>query len=78
MTSRVTFYTRPGCHLCDDARVLIEQVCAELGESYDEISIADDADLERRFGHEVPVTFVDGHQHDYWRVDPTRLRAALT
>jgi glutaredoxin len=78
MTSRVTFYTRPGCHLCDDARLLIEQVCAELGESYDEISIADDADLERRFGHEVPVTFVDGHQHDYWRVDPTRLRAALT
>ena len=78
MTSRVTFYTRPGCHLCDDARVLIEEVCAELGESYDEISIADDADLERRFGHEVPVTFVDGHQHDYWRVDPTRLRAALT
>jgi glutaredoxin len=78
MTSRVTFYTRPGCHLCDDARLLIEQVCAELGESYNEISIADDADLERRFGHEVPVTFVDGHQHDYWRVDPTRLRAALT
>ena len=78
MTSRVTFYTRPGCHLCDDARVLIGQVCAELGESYDEISIADDADLERRFGHEVPVTFVDGHQHDYWRVDPARLRAALT
>ena len=78
MTSRVTLYTRLGCHFCDDARVLIEEVCAELGESYDEISIADDADLERRFGHEVPVTFVDGHQHDYWRVDPTRLRAALT
>jgi glutaredoxin len=76
--SRVTLYSRPGCHLCDDARVLIEQVCAELGESYDEVSIADDPDLERRFGHEVPVTFVDGKQHDYWRVDPTRLRAALT
>ena len=39
---------------------------------------ADDADLERRFGHEVPVTFVDGRQHDYWRVDPARLRAALS
>ena len=57
---------------------MIEQVCAELGESYDEVSIDDDADLERRFGDEVPVTFVDGHQHDFWRVDPTRLRAALT
>jgi len=75
--ARVTLYTRPGCHLCDDARVLIEQVCAELGESYDEVSIDGDPDLERRFGHEVPVTFVDGRQHDYWRVDPTRLRTAL-
>jgi len=75
---RVTFYTRPGCHLCDDARVLIEQVCTDLGESYAEVSIAGDPDLERRFGHEVPVTFVDGKQHDYWRVDPTRLRDALT
>jgi hypothetical protein len=57
---------------------LIEQVCAELDESYAEVSIADDADLERRFGHEIPVTFVDGRQHDFWRVDPARLRAALT
>ncbi|HEX4686639.1 MAG TPA: glutaredoxin family protein [Nocardioides sp.] len=74
---RITFYSRPGCHLCDDARVLIEQVCAELDESYAEVSIDGDPDLERRFGHEVPVTFVDGRQHDYWRVDPARLRAAL-
>ena len=76
--ARVTLYTRPGCHLCDDARVVIEQVCAALGESYAEISIEGDADLERRFGHEVSVTFVDGRQHDYWHVDPTRLRAALS
>jgi glutaredoxin len=74
---RVTLYSHPACHLCDDARLLIEQVCAELGEAYAEVSIADDPDLERRFGHEVPVTFVDGTQHDYWRVDPERLRAAL-
>jgi glutaredoxin len=75
--SRVTLYTRPGCHLCDEARVVIERVCADVGESYAEISIADDPDLEHRFGHEVPVTFVDGKQHDYWRVDAGRLRAAL-
>ncbi|WP_220454162.1 glutaredoxin family protein [Nocardioides immobilis] len=73
----MTFYTRPGCHLCDEARVLIEAVCAELGEEYVEISIDDDPDLQRRFGDEIPVTFVDGRQHDYWRVDPARLRRAL-
>ncbi len=74
---RVRIYTRPGCHLCDEARVVVEQVCAELGETYDEVDIDRDADLTRRFGDEVPVTFVDGRQHDYWRVDPARLRGAL-
>lgn len=73
----MTLYSRPGCHLCDDARAVIEAVCAETGTSYDEISIAGDADLERRFGHEIPVTFVDGRQHDFWRVSPERLRRAL-
>jgi glutaredoxin len=74
---RVTFYSRPGCHLCDEARLLVEQVCADLGESYAEVSVEGDPELERRFGHEVPVTFVDGKQHDFWRVDAARVRAAL-
>ncbi|MEZ0577825.1 glutaredoxin family protein [Nocardioides sp. MH1] len=75
--ARVTLYSRPGCHLCDDARAIIEQVCAELGESYAEMSIDDEPTLQERFGHEIPVTFVDGRQHDFWRVDPVRLRRAL-
>jgi len=74
---RITLYTRPGCHLCDDARAVIEAVCADLGESYEEIDITDDDELEDRFTEDVPVTFVDGRQHDFWRVDETRLRAAL-
>lgn len=78
MSARVTLYAKPGCHLCDDARAVISRVCADLGESYEEISILDDADLADRFGEEIPVTFVDGAQHDFWRVDEARLRAALT
>nr|WP_218910379.1 glutaredoxin family protein [Nocardioides thalensis] len=70
-------YSRPGCHLCDEARAVIEAVCAEVGESYEEVSIVGDADLEQRFANEIPVTFVDGRQHDFWRVSPVRLRAAL-
>ena len=77
MSARVTLYGKPGCHLCDDARAVIERVCADLGESYDEISILDDPALPERFGEEIPVTFVDGRQHDFWRVDEERLRAAL-
>ena len=74
---RVTLYSRPGCHLCESARAVIEEVCAELGESFTEVSILDDPELIRRYGEEIPVTLVDGRQHDFWRVDPARLRAAL-
>ncbi len=74
---RVVLYSRPGCHLCDDARAVIEAVCAELGERYDEIDITGSEELTRSFGEEIPVTFVDGRQHDFWRVDPVRLRAVL-
>ena len=77
MTARVTLYSKPGCHLCDDARLVVDAVCSELGEAYDEVDITTSADLMSRFGEEIPVTFVDGAQHDFWRVDERRLRAAL-
>ncbi len=77
MSARVTLYGRPGCHLCDDARTVIAAVCAELGEEWVEVSIDDDPALAERFAHEIPVTFVDGRQHDFWRVSPERLRRAL-
>jgi hypothetical protein len=78
MTARVTLYSKPGCHLCDDARAVVERVCADLGESFHEISILDDPALLERYGEEIPVTLVDGKQHDFWRVSEERLRAALT
>ncbi len=76
-SSRVLLYGRPGCHLCDDARDVVATVCAELGEGWEEVDITTDADLLARYGEEIPVTLVDGRQHDFWRVDPARLRAAL-
>jgi glutaredoxin len=76
--ARVTLYSRRGCHLCDTAREVVVRVCEELGESWVEVDIDSDGDLADRFGEEVPVTFVDGAQHDFWRVDEARLRAALT
>jgi glutaredoxin len=81
VTARVVLYSKPGCHLCDDARAVVAQVCAELGESFDEVDITAGPEagrLTRAYGEEIPVTFVDGRQHDFWRVDPDRLRSALT
>jgi hypothetical protein len=75
---RVTLLGKPGCHLCDDARVVIAAVTAELGEAYAEVDITADPDLHARYWEQIPVTLVDGQQHDFWRVDADRLRAALT
>ncbi|WP_436774146.1 glutaredoxin family protein [Yinghuangia sp. YIM S09857] len=74
---RVTLLSRPGCHLCDDAREVIVRVTGELGVSFEEVDITTDANLEEEYREQIPVTFVDGRQHDFWRVDERRLRAAL-
>ena len=74
---RVLLYSKPGCHLCEDARAVIEQVCAEVGTNFDEVDITTDPDLMRLYGEQIPVTLVDGAQHDFWRVDERRLRLAL-
>ena len=75
--SRVTLIGRPGCHLCDEARAVIDRVTAELGVSWEERSIDDDAELRAKYAEQIPVTLVDGQRHDFWRVDEARLRAAL-
>jgi len=74
---RITLIGKPGCHLCDDARAVIQRVAAELQVSFQERSILEDPELEAAYAEQIPVTLVDGRQHDYWRVDETRLRAAL-
>jgi glutaredoxin len=72
----ITLYGRQGCHLCEDARRIIEKVASDLGVSWREIDIDTDPALREKYGEMIPVTLVDGVQHDYWRVDESRLRAA--
>lgn len=74
---RVVLLGKPGCHLCDDAREVVRRVCDQLGVGWTERSIEGDPDLEREYGEQIPVTFVDGRQHEIWRVDEDRLRAVL-
>jgi hypothetical protein len=75
---RILLLGKPGCHLCDDARAVIVRVAGELGVTWTERDITASEEDMRRFGEQIPVTFVDGVQHDFWRVDEHRLRAALT
>lgn len=77
MGARVTVYTREGCHLCEEAVGVIKAVCEEVGEAWEEIDVEEAVGLPAHYDDEVPVTLVDGRQHDFWRVDPARLKQAL-
>jgi hypothetical protein len=76
---RVVLFGRVGCHLCDDARVLVEEVCAETGATWAEVDVDALADPERRadLTELVPVVEVDGVRQGYWRIDAARLRRCL-
>lgn len=77
----VTLLTKPGCHLCDDARAKLEAVLDEVefagARAYDELSILDDPLLADEYSEEIPVVLIDGRVHTIWRIDPERLRTAL-
>lgn len=70
----ITLIAKPGCHLCDEARPVVERVVAGFeGVSMTEVSILDDAALEERWADDIPVVLIDGRPHSSWRVDPEKL-----
>ena len=57
---RATLYVREGCHLCDEASVLLDEM---LGKgAWDAIDIETDDDLHLRYAHRIPVLVVDGQE----------------
>ncbi|WP_296666198.1 glutaredoxin family protein [Demequina sp.] len=78
MPARVILYSRPGCHLCVDARDVVARTCGALGEEWVEIDIDSDPELRARYGDEIPVATVNGEVVGFWRIDPERLRTALS
>jgi len=74
---RITLITKAGCHLCDEAREVIERVARDLHVQWVERSLLEDPALSAAYSEQIPVILVDGEQHDYWGVDEARLRSAL-
>lgn len=74
---RITLLAKPGCHLCDEARAVIERVAGEFGVGWTERDITASPQDMQEYWDKIPVTFVDGVQIDFWRVSEARLRAAL-
>ena len=73
----ITLLSRAGCHLCDDAREVIVRVASDLGVRWEEVDITQSESQLREYWDKIPVTLIDGVQHDFWHVSEQRLRAAL-
>lgn len=73
----LTLLSKPGCHLCDDARPVLVRVAAAYGLTVEERDITADPVDYARWADWIPVTLIDGEEHAVFAVDEARLRAAL-
>ncbi len=73
----LTLYSRPGCHLCDDMKAVVVQIARTLPLTLDVIDISTDAELEARYGLEIPVLLVNGKIAAKYRVGEDELRRVL-
>jgi len=77
MRNIVTLFTRQGCHLCEIAEDILQDMQSELDFDIEKRFIEGDAELIEKYGEQIPVILIDGEHHDLWRVDPDRFRACL-
>jgi len=73
----VTLYTRPGCHLCEDAKAAIAPILREFEATLREVNIDGDPVLEDRYGWDIPVIFVGARKAAKHRVDIQQFRRQL-
>lgn len=73
----VQIYSRPDCHLCEEAKAAIEQARREVAFTLEEINIDDDAELRARFTNDVPVIFINGRKAFKHRVEGARFLKRL-
>jgi glutaredoxin len=73
----VTLYTRPGCHLCEEAKTAIAPLLREFDTALREVNIDGDAILEERYGWDIPVIFIGTHKAAKHRVDVQQFRRQL-
>ena len=73
----ITIYSRPGCHLCEEAKAQIAPLLKEFGARLTEINIDEDPELRARYDYDVPVIFLGARKAAKHRVDPAQFRRQL-
>jgi glutaredoxin len=73
----VTIYSRPGCHLCEEAKTQIAPMLKEFGARLTEINIDEDPELRARYDYDVPVIFLGSRKAAKHCVDLAQFRRQL-
>jgi glutaredoxin len=73
----VTLYTRPGCHLCEEAKAQIDPLLRLVGATLHEINIDEDAVLRQRYNVDIPVILLGARKIGKHRVDLEQFRRQL-
>jgi glutaredoxin len=74
---QVTFYTKAGCHLCEDARAMLDEIAAQTPYTLTEIDIRGDLALFERYRYRIPVIVIDETILIEGRIDYSELAYAL-
>jgi glutaredoxin len=73
----VRMYSRPGCHLCDEAREMILALRARVPFAFEDVDVSGDDELELAYGIRIPVVLVDAEERFEIAVDEEELEAVL-
>ena len=77
MPRDLVLYTKPGCHLCDEVRALLDEVAAEFDLDVTSVDITTDQELLATYRYDIPVVTCDGREIARGRIDEATLLAAL-
>ena len=73
----VIVYSRPECHLCEEAKLALHSAgCADQF-TLEEINIESDPELLRKYKYDIPVVMIDGVEAFRHRVDVARFRTQI-
>ncbi len=74
---KVILYSKPGCHLCDEMKQVLEKARRGIEVAVEEIDISSDRQLVEKYGEEIPVLFISGRKAFKCQVSEKDLRRRL-
>jgi thiol-disulfide isomerase/thioredoxin len=74
----LTLYSRPGCHLCDEMKAVVERVARSVPLTIEVVDITTDPLLEAQYGLQIPVLLIEGKRAAKYRVSEDELTKILS